>query len=327
MSAEIPSQDDWLEKVAPTTLPLECDERPEDPYYLFLLKRNREWADLQIAKDPLYFTKLQAKQTPRVFWIGCSDSRVMPDALIGAKPGEVFDYRNVANMCLHTGMAFLGALDYAVSHLKVDHIIVCGHYNCGGVKAAMGEPSYGLVDNWIRHIKDVYRFHFRELDGLPSFEQRFRRFVELNVHEQVLNVAKTSVVQSAWEQGRKLSIHGWVFNIYSGEVIDLKHSLSSNATLPRSYDFGSELVDWRFSERIAREVLVFDGAGPTAPPTPGRSPLMTPPLSRVRSEAKFHFAPAPTARSSLDPEQSHSESTRQEIHQFVKYQSTSTPGC
>src|SRR3989338_4915295 len=184
-------------------------ETEDDPFYKELLNRNKIWVNHQLEKDAMFFEKLQAKQTPRIFWIGCSDSRVTPSSILGANPGEIFVYRNVANMALHTDMAFLGAMDYAVTHLKVDHIIVCGHYNCGGVKAAMGEPSYGLVDNWIRHIKDVYRFHFRELDGLPSFEQRFRRLVELNVHEQVLDVAKSSIVQKAWEQGRKLWVHGW----------------------------------------------------------------------------------------------------------------------
>ena len=258
-----------------------ADEPPEeiDPYYNSLFERNQQWVKHQLAKDPLYFDKLQAKQNPRIFWIGCSDSRVTPDALLGSTPGEIFVYRNVANMCMHTDMAFLGAMDYAVTHLKVDHIIVCGHYNCGGVKAAMAEPQYGLVDNWIRHIKDVYRFHFRELDSLPNHEERFRRFVELNVHEQVLDVTKSSVVQLAWGQGRKLWVHGWVFNIHKGNIVDLQCSVSCNANLPKAYDLGSELVDWRFSQKVAQEERALEDH------SFGRDHPITPPISRVLSSS------------------------------------------
>lgn len=232
--------------------PEELVSLDEDPFYQSLLSRNRKWASEQLTADPEYFHRLQAKQTPKVFWIGCSDSRVGPEILLQTQPGEVFTYRNVANMCLHTDMAFLSTLDYAVTHLGVHHIIVCGHYNCGGIAAAMAEPRYGLVDNWIRHIKDVYRLHFRELDRLKTHDSRFRRFVELNVHEQVLDVAKSSVVQRAWEKNQDVHVHGWVFDIFSGNVVDLACSVRSNESLPKAYDFGSELVDWRFSEHIAK---------------------------------------------------------------------------
>lgn len=205
----------------------------DDPYYKQLLEKNKTWVEKELKTDPLYFDKLQAKQSPRIFWIECADSLVTPETLLAARPGEVFTYRNVANVCVHTGMAFLGAMDYAVTHLHVDQVIVCGHYGCGGIKAAMSEPKHGPVDNWLCHIKDVYRYHKQELDALHSEEERFQRLVELNVHEQVLNAAGSSIVQAAWQTGRKLSIHGWVFDIRTGRVVDLGCTLSRRSVLEK----------------------------------------------------------------------------------------------
>lgn len=210
-----------------------CCELGLEPIHLKMLSRNKRWAAAQIEKDPLFFDKLRQSPTPKVFWIGCSDSRVGPDTLLCSPPGEIYVYRNVANMCLHSDMALLATLDYAVTHLKVHHIIVCGHYNCAGIAAAMTDAGHGLVDNWIRHIKDVYRLHYRELDKMDTHDKRFRRFVELNVREQVLDVAQSSVVQKAWEKGMDVQVHGWVFDVSSGRARDLLCSVTSNETLQR----------------------------------------------------------------------------------------------
>jgi carbonic anhydrase len=167
--------------------------------------------------------------------VGCSDSRVPANEIIGAEPGEVFVHRNIANMVIHSDMSMLSVIDYGVNKLKVKHIIVCGHYGCGGVKAAMSNQSVGLIDNWIRHIKDVYRFHHKELDLIQDEEERFNRFVELNVVEQVYDLAKTSIVQQAWENGQDLMIHGWVYGVHNGLVKDLNLSMKNNDNLSEVY--------------------------------------------------------------------------------------------
>lgn len=159
---------------------------------------------------------------------GCADSRVLANEIIGAALGEVFVHRNIANMVLHTDMSMLSVLDYAVNVLKVKHIIVCGHYGCGGVKAAMSNDHLGLIDNWIRHIKDVYRFHNEELDSIEDEGGRFDRFVEVNVIEQALDLAKTSIVQTAWSKNQSLQIHGWVYDIKDGLVQDLNVTIKDN---------------------------------------------------------------------------------------------------
>ncbi|MFZ9658013.1 MAG: carbonic anhydrase, partial [Crocinitomicaceae bacterium] len=151
--------------------------------------------------------------------------------IIGAEPGEVFVHRNIANMVVHSDMNMLSVLDYAVNVLQVKHIIVCGHYGCGGVQTAMTNKHVGLIDNWIRHIKDVYRFHQEELDAITDEQQRFNRFVELNVFEQVLDLGKTSIVQSAWERGQQVHVHGWVYDIHDGMIKDLDVTLKDNDTL------------------------------------------------------------------------------------------------
>jgi carbonic anhydrase len=166
-----------------------------EAFYKQLLDNNKKWVASKLEKDPEYFTKLSAGQKPPVLWIGCADSRVPANEIIGAEPGEVFVHRNIANMVVHSDMNMLSVLDYAVNVLQVKHIIVCGHYGCGGVQTAMTNKHVGLIDNWIRHIKDVYRFHQEELDAITDEQQRFNRFVELNVFEQVLDLGKTSIVQ------------------------------------------------------------------------------------------------------------------------------------
>lgn len=204
-------------------------------FYKQLIDNNKNWVESKISQDKDFFKRLEKGQSPPVLWIGCADSRVPANEIIGAEPGEVFVHRNIANMVVHSDMNMLSVLDYAVNALKVTHVIVCGHYGCGGVKAAMGSQSHGLVDNWIRHIKDTYRFHKDELDAIKNEDERFNRFVEVNVTEQVYDLAKTSIVQQAWENGQELYLHGWVYSVGSGIIKDLNTNVSSNAELDDVY--------------------------------------------------------------------------------------------
>lgn len=204
-------------------------------FYNQLLENNKKWVQSKLELDPEYFKRLVKGQEPPLLWIGCADSRVPANEIIAAEPGEVFVHRNIANMVVHTDMNMLSVLDYAVNALKVKHVIVCGHYGCGGVKAAMCNQSYGLVDNWIRHIKSIYRLHKTELDGISDENLRFDKFVELNVQEQVSDLAKTSIVQKAWENGQELHLHAWVYGVGSGVVKDLNFNLRSNAELDELY--------------------------------------------------------------------------------------------
>nr|WP_317631714.1 carbonate dehydratase [uncultured Flavobacterium sp.] len=204
-------------------------------FYKRILDNNKNWVEKTIANDPNFFEGLAKGQQPPLLWIGCSDSRVPANEIIGAKSGEVFVHRNIANMVINNDMNMLSVLDYAVNHLKVKHIIVCGHYGCGGIQAAMGNSSLGLIDNWLRHIKNVYRLHKNELNAIENETERFNRFVEINVKEQVFDLAKTSIVQNAWNNDQELSIHGWVYGINSGYVTDLDVNLSSNAQLEEIY--------------------------------------------------------------------------------------------
>jgi len=204
-------------------------------FYKKILDNNRQWVEKTLATDPDYFKDLAKGQQPPLLCIGCSDSRVPANEIIGAKPGEVFVHRNIANMVVHSDMNMLSVLDYAVNVLKVKHVIVCGHYGCGGVKAAMGNSSIGIIDNWIRHIKDVYRLHHTYLDSIMDEDDRFNKFVELNVKEQVLDLAKTSIVQGAWNSGQELTLHGWVYGLNSGYVTDLNVNLSSEKELDQVY--------------------------------------------------------------------------------------------
>ena len=203
--------------------------------YNQLLQNNKEWVKSKLAQDPDYFNRLSLGQSPPILWIGCADSRVPANEIIGAKPGEVFVHRNIANMVVHSDMNMLSVLDYAVNVLKVKHIIVCGHYGCGGVQAAMTNKHIGLIDNWIRHIKDVYRFHQEELNAIENEKDRFNRFVELNVVEQVLDLGKTSIVQTAWESGQEVHVHGWVYDIHDGLIKDLDITLRDNKSLSDVY--------------------------------------------------------------------------------------------
>ena len=204
-------------------------------FYKKILDNNKKWVENKLAISPEYFKNLADGQNPPLLWIGCSDSRVPANEIIGAEPGEVFVHRNIANMVVHSDMNMLSVLDYAVNALKVKHVIVCGHYGCGGVKAAMGNTSIGIIDNWIRHIKDVYRFHQDELDAIENEKERFNKFIEINVKEQVMDLAKTSIVQNAWKNGQELSLHGWVYGLNDGYVTDLDVNFSCDKDLDDVY--------------------------------------------------------------------------------------------
>lgn len=206
-----------------------------EDFYKKILENNKQWVEKSLALDPDYFAALAKGQKPPLLWIGCSDSRVPANEIIGAKPGDVFVHRNIANMVIHSDMNMLSVLDYAVNVLHIKHIIVCGHYGCGGVKAAMGNDSLGIIDNWIRHIKNVYRLHQHYLNSIINEQDRFDAFVELNVKEQVFDLAKTSIVQGAWKNGNDLSLHGWVYGLNSGIVKDLEVNLSNNNDLDSVY--------------------------------------------------------------------------------------------
>ena len=187
--------------------------------YERLLQKNKIWASEKIAEDPDYFNRLSKLQTPEFLWIGCSDSRVPADRITGTQPGEIFVHRNVANMVVHTDVNLLSVLDYAVNILKVKHVIVCGHYGCGGIKAAITNHDFRYVLNmWLRNIKDVYRLYREELDQITDEEQKCDRLVELNVKEQVMHLAKTSMVQRAWHNEQRPDLHGWVYGLKDGLI-------------------------------------------------------------------------------------------------------------
>jgi carbonic anhydrase len=206
-------------------------------YYNQLLENNRNWVSDKLKQDSKFFEKLANGQKPPVLWIGCSDSRVPANEITGTQPGEVFVHRNIANMVVHTDMNMLSVLDYAVNVLEVKHVIVCGHYGCGGVLAAMGNSQIGLIDNWLRHIKDVYRIYQKELDLIEDLETRARRFVEVNVKEQVFDLSKTSIIQNAWKNNRDLAVHGWVYDIKNGLIQDLKVTAYDSSQLEDVYKF------------------------------------------------------------------------------------------
>lgn len=210
--------------------------------YKELLAGNKRWVKEKLTKDPEFFERLSRGQSPEVLWIGCSDSRVPANEITGTAPGDIFVHRNIANMVVHSDMNLLSVLDYAVNILKVKHVIVCGHYGCGGVAAAMTNKQYGLVDNWLRHIKDVYRLHSHELDNIQDEEKRFQRFVELNVIEQVFDLSKTSIVQNAWRSRELPVVHGWVYDLRTGIIKDLGVSLHSKSKLPSIYNVSTNVV-------------------------------------------------------------------------------------
>jgi carbonic anhydrase len=199
--------------------------------YKKLLENNKKWVADQLALDAHYFEKLANSQNPEYLWIGCSDSRVPANQITGTLPGDIFVHRNIANMVIHSDMNMLSVLSYAVEVLKVKHIIVCGHYGCGGVMAAMENKQFGLIDNWLRHIKDVYRIHFKELEAIKDSKQRADRLVELNVIEQVQDLGKTSIVQNAWKREQPLHIHGWVYDVKDGIIKDLDVNFKGTSDL------------------------------------------------------------------------------------------------
>ena len=193
-----------------------------------LFAGNKKWIEEKLQIDSKYFEKLAAGQNPEFLWIGCSDSRVPANEITGTEPGEIFVHRNIANMVVHTDMNMLSVLDYAVNVLQVKHVIVCGHYGCGGVLAAMGNKQYGLIDNWLRHIKDVYRVHREELDAIENETERGRRFVEVNVIEQVYDLCKTTIIQNSWDTRVIPEVHGWVYDLGNGIIKDLDVTVRNN---------------------------------------------------------------------------------------------------
>ncbi|MEE2717485.1 MAG: carbonate dehydratase [SAR324 cluster bacterium] len=201
----------------------------------YLFERNRTWAAAVKEGDPEFFTTLSKQQAPEYLWIGCSDSRVPANQIVNLPPGEVFVHRNIANVVVHTDLNCLSVIQYAVEILKVKHIIVCGHYGCGGVRAATENHDHGLIDNWLRHIKDVIRFNTSELTGLDS-ETQIDRLCELNVIEQVKNVCNTTIVQNTWKAGVALSINGWIYNITNGLLKDLGTTFTAPEQLEAAYE-------------------------------------------------------------------------------------------
>lgn len=203
-----------------------------------LMENNRRWAEGITERDPGFFERLSQGQSPKVLWIGCADSRVPANQVIGLDPGEVFVHRNIANVVVHSDFNCLSVIEYAVAVLKVRHVIVCGHYGCGGVMAASQNQPVGLIDNWLRHIRDVRQMHGPVLDAIEDADARFDRLCELNVVEQVHNVCRTTIVQQAWEQGQDLSVHGLIYNLKDGLLRDLETVLSRLDDLPTTYRIG-----------------------------------------------------------------------------------------
>ncbi len=194
-----------------------------------LFANNRRWAGQMKARDAQFFERLSAQQNPKYLWIGCADSRVPANEIIGLLPGEVFVHRNVANVVVHADLNCLSVVQYAVDVLKVEHIIVCGHYGCGGVAAALDNRRLGLIDNWLRHVQDIHKKHGARFECIDSHDKSVDRLCELNVIEQALNVCQTTVVQDAWARGHTLSVHGWIYRLQDGELRDLGASASSPA--------------------------------------------------------------------------------------------------
>jgi carbonic anhydrase len=205
-----------------------------------LFANNRAWAEKTTRQDPDFFTRLSNQQAPAYMWIGCADSRVPANEIVGLAPGELFVHRNVANIVVHADLNCLSVLQFAVEVLKVKHVIVCGHYGCGGVGAALRDERLGLVDNWLRHVQDVRWKNQTELDGLPTEQKRHDRLCELNVVEQVVNVSQTTVVRDAWSRGQPLSVHGWIYDLHDGLLRDLGVSVTTSPALG-----GSQLSEKR----------------------------------------------------------------------------------
>lgn len=200
-----------------------------------LLEQNRVWAENIKASDPEFFQTLAKQQSPTYLWIGCSDSRVPATQLVGMVPGEMFVHRNVANVVVHTDFNCLSVMQYAVDVLKVDHIIICGHHGCGGVKAAMDNLQLGLIDNWLRHVQDVMHLHDDVLVTIEDESERLDRLCELNVIEQVMSVSRTTIVQNAWQRGQELVVHGWIYGLQDGLLRDLGISIDNAAASAAAY--------------------------------------------------------------------------------------------
>ena len=205
--------------------------------YEVLLKENKNWAAKKVSEDPDYFDRLAHLQTPEFLWIGCSDSRVPANEITGTQPGEIFVHRNVANLVINTDVNLLSVLDFAVSHLKVKHVIVCGHYGCGGIKSAIAKTDFKAVLNmWLRNIKDVYRLHREELNEIKDEEALCDRLVELNVQEQIFNLAKTSIVQRAWKNEQRPDLHGWVYGLKDG-IIKPVYEMTAGTPIDELYQY------------------------------------------------------------------------------------------
>ncbi|MEN8125796.1 MAG: carbonate dehydratase [Bacteroidota bacterium] len=209
----------------------------DNSFYKDLLNNNEKWVKEKVSEKPDFFTELAKGQNPQLLWIGCADSRVPANQIVGTEPGEIFVHRNIANLVVHSDLNMLSVVEYAVNVLKVKHIIVCGHYGCGGVQAAMGDNSYGIIDNWLINIKDVYHNHESDLNKLEKEEERFDRLVDLNVYEQVQNLAKTTIVQNAWKNNQNLKIHGWVYELKTGKIKDLNIEMKNSSDLNKIYKF------------------------------------------------------------------------------------------
>ncbi len=206
-----------------------------------LLLENKAWAQEKTLDDPGFFKRLSNIQTPEFLWIGCSDSRVPANEITGTNPGEIFVHRNVANMVVNTDLNLLTVLEYAVNHLKVKHIIVCGHYGCGGVQAALSKNDFGLINKWLLNIKDVYRVHKQELQKLKSDKKILDRMVELNVMEQIVNLSKTSIVQKSWKKEQRPTIHGWVYGLKDGIVKPL-FSMDHNSAIDDIFQYNDPKI-------------------------------------------------------------------------------------
>jgi carbonic anhydrase len=197
-----------------------------------LFDNNKNWAAAIKGNDPDFFSKLSNQQSPEYLWIGCADSRVPANEIVNMLPGEIFVHRNIANVVVHTDLNCLSVIQYAVDVLRVRHIIVCGHYDCGGINAAMENGEHGLIDNWLRHIKDVYRFHKKQIDALENEKDKLDLLCELNVIEQVANVCHTTIVQNAWAKGQELAVHGWIYRVNDGILKDLNVCTTSIDEIP-----------------------------------------------------------------------------------------------
>lgn len=204
--------------------------------YERLLAANKAWAESQNETDPGFFKRLAAQQAPEFLWIGCSDSRVPADKITGTDPGEIFVHRNIANLVVNADINMLSVLQYAVEVLKVKHVIVCGHYGCGGIKAAMTQHHLGIINHWLKNIKDIYRFHREEIDALPTETERVNRLTELNVEEQIFNLAKTSIIQKAWKEENRPHLHGWVYGLNDG-IIKPVCEMEPGALLDPIYEY------------------------------------------------------------------------------------------